>query len=67
MTSKRGSKEVLKMKKKTTNIIIGMIAAVVVVAAVCIIAFSGGEAPEVPSDPTETSTADVTVCLLYTS
>ena len=49
------------MKKKTTNIIIGVIAAVVVVAAVCIIAFSGGKAPDVPSDPTETSTADVTV------
>ena len=49
------------MKKKTTGIIIGVVAAVAVIAAVCIIAFSGGKSPEAPSDTTEITGSDVTV------
>ena len=49
------------MSKKTTRIIIGIIAAVFVIAAICIIAFSGGKAPEAPTSETETNTSDVAV------
>ena len=49
------------MSKKTTRIIIGVIAAVFVIAAICIIAFSGGKAPETPASGTETTTSDVAV------
>lgn len=49
------------MSKKTTRIIIGVIAAVFVIAAICIIAFSGGKPSETPAPGTETTTSDVAV------
>ena len=49
------------MSKKTTRIIIGAIAVVFVIAAICIIAFSGGKAPEPQESGTEAVTSDVEV------
>ena len=49
------------MGKKTTHIIIGVIAVVFVIAAICIIAFSGGKAPEPQESGTEAAASDVEV------